>query len=606
MRIKPLSTAVANQIAAGEVIENPASVVKELLENALDAHATAITIDIGFGGLNQIKISDNGVGIFAEDLPLAIAPHATSKLSVLEDLSTLTSMGFRGEALASIASISRLTLSSKPADQDHAMMLHIDGDRPELSPCARSQGTTVDVRDLFYNAPVRRRFLKSERSEFLSIEQVVKRFALSVPEMAIQLKHNGKMVLELPAATQEQSLRVRIQRVMGKAFLETALVVDVERAGMHLTGWISGEAYQRSQNDKQWIYLNQRMVKDKLIQHAFKQAYENRLYPGRYPSCLLYLTIPTEEVDVNVHPTKHEVRFQQPRLVHDFIGSQLTQTLSAAELMIQNTDDTGLVHSGHMELVESFEPATNACGRGSFRGVTLSEEIQSIASDADKNLLWETAELSNPKLFVDTTRDFRKDSPAPMVLKEAWRPRPQAVNWNTGTQRSSRWSFLNQQFGLLTWNNQSYLFHIDSAQQHRCRDILSQASFPLPSRPLLVPVSIECHEEDELYLQQSIPLYLPFGIRLELKDRRVVVHTLPVSMPQLNIKMLLQRMLERSTSDKDISYLLATCQTTDAFQLSHDEKDILGDYIIQQLAQGLSHSWCVCLDIHRCQELMGV
>lgn len=352
MRIRALPTTVANQIAAGEVIENPASVVKELLENSLDAKATSISIDIGFGGLNQIKISDNGNGIMAEDLPLAIAPHATSKLSQLSDLATLTSMGFRGEALASIASVSRLTLLSKPAAQENAMMLLVDGATVQCSPCARNQGTTVDVRDLFYNAPVRRRFLRSERSEYLAIEQVVKRFALSAPAIALTLKHNEKPIFELPAATDERTLKWRIKKLLGQDFIEHSITLDVERAGMHLKGWISGPAYQRSQNDKQWIYLNQRMIKDKLIQHALKQAYEGQLYPGKHFACLLYLSIPTTEVDVNVHPTKHEVRFQQPRLVHDFIGSQLVEALSYTESSPQPLPDSA--EKGTLILQENY------------------------------------------------------------------------------------------------------------------------------------------------------------------------------------------------------------------------------------------------------------
>ncbi len=327
-RIRVLSTSVANQIAAGEVIERPASVVKELLENSLDAGASAIAIDIGFGGLNQVKISDNGKGIYADDLSLAIAAHATSKINQLSDLYAIDSMGFRGEALASIASVSRLSINSKPAEQPHAMGLRFDGETLKLLPCARSVGTTIDVRDIFFNAPVRKNFLKTERSEYLAIESVVKRFALSAPEVAITLSHNDKQTLMLPAALCEQTKLLRIQKLLGKTFVDHAIYLDVERAGMRLQGWVSGPGYQRSQHDKQWVYLNRRMVKDKLINHALKQAYEGQLHPGRYPACVLYLTIAADQVDVNVHPTKHEVRFQQPRLVHDLITSQLTNALA--------------------------------------------------------------------------------------------------------------------------------------------------------------------------------------------------------------------------------------------------------------------------------------
>ncbi|KTC85156.1 DNA mismatch repair endonuclease MutL [Legionella brunensis] len=331
MRIQQLPLALANQIAAGEVIERPASIVKELLENSLDAKASLINIEIGYGGLNQVKISDNGIGILAEDLPLAIAPHATSKISQLSDLYSIASMGFRGEALASIASISRLTISSKPAEQTHAMKLLSYGESIQLEPCARNEGTTVDVRDIFFNAPIRKKFLKTERIEFQAIEMVVKRFALSAPQIAITLSHNEKKILDLPAANCDKTKLARIRKILGKAFIEQAYFIDIEQSGMRLVGWVGKENYQRSQNDKQWIYINMRMVRDKLLNHAIKQAYENFLHPGRYPSCLLYLTIPPQEVDVNVHPTKHEVRFQQPRLVHDFISTQIHHALQLSK-----------------------------------------------------------------------------------------------------------------------------------------------------------------------------------------------------------------------------------------------------------------------------------
>ncbi|WP_028389239.1 DNA mismatch repair endonuclease MutL [Legionella fairfieldensis] len=328
MRIQQLPSIIANQIAAGEVIENPASVVKELLENSLDAQANVISIEIGYGGLNQIRISDNGVGILAEDLPLAIAAHATSKISELKDLYTISSMGFRGEALASIASVSRLTISSKPAAQEHGMQLSTEGGGTiMLSPCARNQGTTIDVRDIFFNAPVRKKFLKSERSEFLALEKVVKRFALSAPHIAINLSHNGRQIFNLPAANCDKSRLSRIRKVLGKTFIDKAAYVEVEHETLRLHGWVCTQDYQRSQNDKLWIYVNTRIVKDKLLNHAVMQAYESILHPGRYPSCLLYLTIDPAEVDVNVHPTKHEIRFQQPRLIHDFISSHIKQTL---------------------------------------------------------------------------------------------------------------------------------------------------------------------------------------------------------------------------------------------------------------------------------------
>lgn len=329
MRIRTLSAHVANQIAAGEVIERPASVVKELLENALDAGARTIHIEIGFGGLNQIKICDDGQGIVAEDLPLAIAAHATSKLHALDDLNAIESMGFRGEALASIASVARVSIQSCVANQTEAMGLESDEAGIRLVPCARSQGTTVDVCDLFFNAPVRKKFLKSERQEYQAIEAIVKRIAFCETNLALTLSHNGQLRLNLPAAQTEEARRLRLTKLLGKAFVDDAHGIDLTRGNMRLHGWASGAKYGRSQQDKLWFYINHRYVRDKLVLHAIKQAYESVLPPGRYPGCVLFLTLPADEVDVNVHPTKHEVRFCDARAVHDFIRLSLTEEVAS-------------------------------------------------------------------------------------------------------------------------------------------------------------------------------------------------------------------------------------------------------------------------------------
>ncbi|MCX7115072.1 MAG: DNA mismatch repair endonuclease MutL [Gammaproteobacteria bacterium] len=330
VKIHQLSTLVANQIAAGEVVERPASVVKELLENALDAKATHLVVEVSFGGLNAITVSDNGEGILEADLPLAVMPHATSKISTLSDLSSIYSMGFRGEALASIASVSRLTLQSRPLEQAHAMQLTMTGDEVSLQECARSQGTTVCVEDLFFNAPVRKRFLKSERTEFLVIDKLVRYFSLSAPEISIEFYHNGQNIFTLPKGLTAQTKAQRVQKIMGKAFMDAAIPIEVTIGTLRLSGWVTLIEYARSQQDRLWIYVNKRMVNDKLLNHAIKQAYGERLHPGRYPACVLYLEIDAQAVDVNVHPTKHELRFHDPRMVHDALRSAIEDALNHA------------------------------------------------------------------------------------------------------------------------------------------------------------------------------------------------------------------------------------------------------------------------------------
>ena len=330
MSIKQLPPHLINQIAAGEVVERPASAIKELLENALDAGATQIDIDIEQGGVKRIRIRDNGRGIPKEELPLALSRHATSKIASLDDLENVLSFGFRGEALPSIASISRLTLSSKSQDDDQAWQLQGNGqeqfDDPE--PCAHATGTTVDVRDLFFNVPARRKFLKTEKTEFRHLEDVVKKVALSRFETGFTLRHNQKPVLNLRPATTIEMAERRVAEICGPAFTEQSIRVEHEGADLKLTGWIGLPTFSRSQADLQFFYVNHRIVKDRVVTHAIRQSYQDVLYHGRHPAYVLFLEIDPTKVDVNAHPTKHEVRFRESSLVHGFMYRSLHKTLA--------------------------------------------------------------------------------------------------------------------------------------------------------------------------------------------------------------------------------------------------------------------------------------
>ena len=330
MSIKQLPPHLINQIAAGEVVERPASAIKELLENALDAGATQIDIDIEQGGVKRIRIRDNGRGIPKEELPLALSRHATSKIASLDDLENVLSFGFRGEALPSIASISRLTLSSKCQNSDEAWQLQGNGqeqfDEPE--PCSHAMGTTVDVRDLFFNVPARRKFLKTEKTEFRHLEDVVKKVALSRFETGFTLRHNQKPVLNLRPATNIEMAERRVAEICGPAFTEQSIRVEHEGADLKLTGWIGLPTFSRSQSDLQFFYVNHRIVKDRVVTHAIRQSYQDVLYHGRHPAYVLYLDIDPTKVDVNAHPTKHEVRFRESNLVHGFMYRSLHKTLA--------------------------------------------------------------------------------------------------------------------------------------------------------------------------------------------------------------------------------------------------------------------------------------
>lgn len=325
-----LSPRLANQIAAGEVVERPSSVAKELLENCLDAGAKRIEIDVEQGGVKRLQIRDDGHGIAADQLPLALARHATSKIVILEDLEGVASLGFRGEALASISSVSRLTLTSRTADAEQAWQVEAEGRdmQPRVQPAAHPVGTTVEVCDLFFNTPARRKFLRTEKTEFDHLQDVIKRMALARFDVAFHLRHNGKTILALHPATDDISQARRIAAVCGDAFLEQAMPINVERNGLHLWGWVGLPTFSRSKADMQHFYVNGRVVSDRLVAHAVRQAYRDVMYGGRHPAFVLFLELDPGSVDVNVHPTKHEVRFRENRSVHDFLYSTLHRAIA--------------------------------------------------------------------------------------------------------------------------------------------------------------------------------------------------------------------------------------------------------------------------------------
>ena len=360
-RINLLSQRLANQIAAGEVVERPASVVKELTENSLDAGARRLEIEVEQGGTKLIKIKDDGLGIHKQDLELALSRHATSKITDLEDLENIASLGFRGEALASISSVSRLTMTSTAGDDLNAAngdnsgwKVVAEGQEMNviLAPAAHSRGTTVEVRDLFFNTPARKKFLKTEKTEFSRIDEILKRIALSRFDVQFSLTHNQRAIRKLLPAKSDQEKQRRVALVCGPAFVQNSVFVEMEGQGLRLWGWVSLPTFSRSQADLQYFYVNGRIIRDKLVTHAVKQAYRDVLFHGRHPAYVLYLELAPSAVDVNVHPTKHEVRFRDSRLVHDFLFSSLHKAL--AELRpsdrlvenVQNSDPFAVLQSG--------------------------------------------------------------------------------------------------------------------------------------------------------------------------------------------------------------------------------------------------------------------
>ncbi len=547
MRIRTLPIHVANQIAAGEVIERPASVVKELLENALDAGAENIHVDVGFGGLNQIKVSDDGRGILAEDLPLAIAPHATSKLHELDDLYAISSMGFRGEALASVVSVARVLIQSRAKDSTDAMALEHDEAGTRLIPCARNQGTTVDVRDLFFNAPVRKKFLKPERQEYQAIEAVVKRLAFCEADVAFTLSHNGEVRLTLPKATSEEKKRARLSKLLGKNFVEEAQSLDVMRGQMRLHGWVSGPQYARSQQDKLWFYINQRMVRDKLVLHAIKEAYASILPTGRHPACVLFLNIPADEVDVNVHPTKHEVRFCDARSVHDFIRSSITKSL--------NTED---VH--HAAPLFASEPL-------------------------------EQGARHEPASYAPSYRASSHHGSAPMMVPETTTRLP--------------WFVLHATCAVLMHAREAYLIDVARLNQAMQAALFAEEASPKARRPLLVPVKIHTSDNARKVLEDCRFKLEDLGLVYTCEASGVVcVRMIPSVLPHLNLHDFFEALTDTEVHDEAaLINLLLLASPVNLLGMDTDEQAALVAHWEVMFAKGTHKEVSVCMNAQTCQKV---
>jgi len=329
MPILQLPELLINQIAAGEVVERPSSVVKELVENALDAGAQSVQVLLEQGGKRLVRVVDDGCGISKDELPLALRRHATSKISSLEELEEVTTMGFRGEALPSMASVSRMTITSRTVSAEHAWQIKtVKDDAGTAVPAAGAPGTQVELRDLFYNVPARRKFLRTDRTEFSHADELLKRFALARPDVGFQLQHNNRVVRRFPPVSNDEEMLARLEGVVGPEFVEHALNIDEQRGSFGLRGWVAEPRYNRSQADRQFFFVNGRVIRDRLVAHAIRQAFRDVLFHGRHPAFVLFLEMPPAGVDVNVHPQKHEVRFRDSRSVHDFIYSTLNRKLA--------------------------------------------------------------------------------------------------------------------------------------------------------------------------------------------------------------------------------------------------------------------------------------
>ncbi len=406
MTIQKLSPLIANQIAAGEVVERPASVVKELLENSIDAGANRIQIDLERGGVRLIRTTDNGHGIPRGELNLALARHATSKILEAKDLEAISTLGFRGEALASISSVSKLTLSSKPESQDIGWSAYTEGQQMEvkLLPHSLPFGSIVEVKDLFFNTPARQKFLKAERTEYIHVEDVVKKIALANSAVAITLKHNGKVTKRIPAANSDEQIKQRVGAIVGRPFIQKALVLDSQIDDLKLSGWLGPVDYHQSSSLSQYFFVNGRPVRDRTISHAVRQAYQDWLPTGRSPAFVLFLELPADKLDINVHPTKHEVRFIEGRRVHDYIIKAINTRLedfatSDSFGVIAQVTSEPMKHSSINDAIYSSYIETNETGSANEILNNYRTEKSSSFKTSEKNTYYQPKKNKSSQLW---------------------------------------------------------------------------------------------------------------------------------------------------------------------------------------------------------------
>ncbi|HEY1026318.1 MAG TPA: DNA mismatch repair endonuclease MutL [Pseudomonas sp.] len=565
-RIHLLSPRLANQIAAGEVVERPASVAKELLENSLDSGARRIDVEVEQGGVKLLKVRDDGGGIAADDLPLALARHATSKIRELEDLEAVLSMGFRGEALASISSVSRLTLTSRTADAEQAWQVETEGRdmEPRVQPAAHPVGTSVEVRDLFFNTPARRKFLRAEKTEFDHLQEVIKRLALARFDVGFHLRHNGKTVLSLHEAGDEISRARRVASVCGPAFLEQALPIEIERGGLRLWGWVGLPTFSRSQADLQYFYVNGRMVRDKLVAHAVRQAYRDVLFNGRHPTFVLFLEIDPATVDVNVHPTKHEVRFRDSRMVHDFLYGTLHRALADVR-----PEDQVAAPAAVTTVVRATGPAAGEFGPQGEMGLAASV-LEMPAPSAQpawhgSGAGYQQRPVAGSGVSAGEAQATYREYFAPLPAAQ-----PQSLPQEQGDIPPLGYAVAQLKGVYILAENAQGMVVVDMHAAHERityeRLKHAMASEGLRGQPLLVPESIALSQREADCAEEHGEWFQRLGFELQrLGEETVAIRQIPALLKQAEatqlVRDVLADLLEYGTSDRiqaHLNELLAT------------------------------------------------
>ncbi|MDD9195142.1 DNA mismatch repair endonuclease MutL [Aliivibrio sp. S3MY1] len=574
MPIQILPARLANQIAAGEVVERPASVVKELVENSIDAGATRIDIEIEKGGSKLIRIRDNGFGIAKDELTLALSRHATSKITTLDDLEAIVSLGFRGEALASISSVSRLTLTSRTVAQEEAWSAYAEGRdmTVKLKPAAHPIGTTIDVVDLFFNTPARRKFLRTEKTEFTHIDELLKRIALSRLDITINLRHNGKQIRQYRAAQTKVQVEKRLAAVCGSNFLQHALEVELEHGELKFHGWISAPEGARAQGDIQYCYVNGRMMKDKLINHAIRQGYESSLLANQYAAYILFIEISPHDVDVNVHPAKHEVRFHQARLVHDFIYQAIYGALQqSASLSNMPMSELTYDHDVESEIVisdskETYFPPMKEYVRQPYQErVDKTEQLRKAVDStpsypnkapsdswvsnkpSQKALNTYKALLSPANEGKASSYNQVKEARLNQVVPESVEkcvPMVSATS-NEAVPLGKVLTIVEKVFALLQQDGQLQLLDLRYAEFVKSYGQLNSVHFePLKPQPLLIPISIGIEEEICNKVLDYALFLKPLGIDLKVKNKtNIIVMAVCQPIRQQNLQQLIPNLL---------------------------------------------------------------
>lgn len=619
MPIQVLPPQLANQIAAGEVVERPASVVKELVENSLDAGATRIDIDIEKGGAKLIRIRDNGCGINKDELALALARHATSKIATLDDLEAIISLGFRGEALASISSVSRLTLTSRTAEQNEAWQAYAEGRDMDvtLKPAAHPVGTTLEVLDLFYNTPARRKFLRTEKTEFTHIDEVIRRIALARFDVSINLQHNGKMIRQYRVIKENEPRERRLGSICGTQFLQHALAISWQHSDLKIDGWVVDPVGARTLTDMQYCYVNGRMMRDRLLNHAIRQAYQTQLAEDQSPAYVLYLEVDPHQVDVNVHPAKHEVRFHQSRLVHDFIYQAVVTVLQqsgapALPLSDNSADDVNWQPENRTSAGENRfnrpadsnnspnEARRSAADKSSTgQGGGNSSAPYTPGATRSPTLVARENELYRRLLQTDVTSDGNlsdtsSDSVKPSLFPEKSAPLPDVATTLKMPQFTSRSqstspipaSMLDKgaahSFGrvLSVWQpcyaivergTVLALLSLPIAEHYLRQTQLLPSSEPLKPQPLLIPLALTLGDKEKLGMTNHKALLNHFGIDLSIERNRLQVHGVPLPLRQQNLQQLLPALLrylgENEAVDKQmLTHWLASKLTSENTQ----------------------------------------